>query len=170
MEPAFYIQRLESNRTVVEHLLVVTEPEQAPWKPAPDKWSLLEVVNHLYDEERDDFRKRLSLLLQSPDLEWPRIDPPQWAIDRKYNERDLAESVRNFLNERDNSLVWLQTLKNPDWEATYHHPQGFVIRAGDLLAAWVGHDLLHIRQLARLHWDYLRKSASPFTPDYAGEW
>jgi len=38
--------------------------ELAIWKPAPDKWSILEVVNHLYDEEREDFRQRLELVLK----------------------------------------------------------------------------------------------------------
>jgi hypothetical protein len=32
--------------------------EQARWKPEADSWSILEVVNHLYDEEREDFRTR----------------------------------------------------------------------------------------------------------------
>ena len=37
--------------------------EQARWKPDPDSWSLLEVINHLYDEERQDFRVRLEIIL-----------------------------------------------------------------------------------------------------------
>ena len=27
--------------------------EQARWKPDAESWSILEVVNHLYDEERE---------------------------------------------------------------------------------------------------------------------
>jgi len=30
--------------------------EQASWRPDSDSWSVLEVINHLYDEEREDFR------------------------------------------------------------------------------------------------------------------
>jgi len=45
--------------------------ELAVWKPAPGKWSILEVVNHLYDEEREDFRQRLELVLKDPALAWP---------------------------------------------------------------------------------------------------
>jgi hypothetical protein len=32
----------------------VTEA-QARWKPAPEEWSILEVINYLCDEEREDF-------------------------------------------------------------------------------------------------------------------
>ena len=42
--------------------------------------------------------------------------------------------------------------------------------AGDLLASWLAHDLLHVRQLARLHWQYLTAAAKPFQTDYAGPW
>ena len=56
--------------------------EQARWKPSLDKWSILEVVNHLYDEEREDFRQRLSLVLADPMQPWPPIDPRTWVTSR----------------------------------------------------------------------------------------
>jgi hypothetical protein len=40
--------------------------------------------------------------------------------------------------------------------------------AGDLLASWVAHDLLHVRQIARLRYEYVRKLAAPYGVDYAG--
>ena len=48
---------------------------QAMWKPAEDEWSILEVVNHLAEEETDDFRVRLGQLLEDPRKAWPPIDP-----------------------------------------------------------------------------------------------
>lgn len=41
--------------------------------------------------------------------------------------------------------------------------------AGDLLAAWVAHDLLHVRQLAKIHWACVRHRAEPYDVAYAGD-
>ena len=165
----YYIERFSNNAGVFEHLASGVAVEQAKWKPSPEKWSLLEVVNHLYDEERDDFRARLDSLLHHPERKWPPIAPTEWALERKYNERELGESLERFLEERRKSLAWLKELKEPRLENEYEHPQG-IISAGDLLASWLAHDFLHIRQLARLHWQYLNTLCPPFKTAYAGEW
>ena len=93
MNLQFYIDRLSQSPAVISSLVQGVTPEQARWKPSPDRWSILEVINHLEDEERDDFRTRLDYLLHRPGQPLPPIDPPRWAVERKYNERDLAESV-----------------------------------------------------------------------------
>lgn len=143
--------------------------DQARWRPDPDSWSILEVVNHLLDEEREDFRVLLDLALHRPDEQRPRIDPGAWVTERGYNERDLGESLRGFLAAREESLVWLKDLSSPDWDAVYRAPWG-PIRAGDVFAAWVAHDLLHMRQLVELHWAYTMRQLQPYKVDYAGEW
>lgn len=74
-----------------------------------------------------------------------------------------------FLEERQASLKWLNSLTSANWEASYQAPWG-PIRAGDLLAAWVGHDLLHMRQMVELHRAYILKLAEPYQMDYAGAW
>jgi hypothetical protein len=140
---------------------------QAKWKPAPDKWSVLEVINHLYDEERDDFRMRLDLILYHPGKDWPPIDPPNWAIERKYNQRKLNESLNNFVAEREESVNWLKNLKHPDWTRIYSHPKIGDIRGGDMLAAWLAHDYLHLRQIVNLHLEYHDRVVHPFSTKYA---
>jgi DinB superfamily len=169
MNLIYYIDRLSNNAGVFENLARGVSDEQSRWKPMPEKWSILEVVNHLYDEERDDFRFRLDSLLHHPEKPWPPIDPPGWAVERKYNEREFNESLQRFLEERRKSIAWLKDLKDPHLENKYEHPQG-VISAGDLLASWLAHDFLHIRQMARLHWEYLNSICPPFKTAYAGEW
>ena len=169
MNLIYSIERLSANAGVFESLARGVGCEQARWRPAPEKWSMLEVINHLDDEERDDFRFRLDSVLHHPERLWPPIDPPGWATARKYNERELNESLERFLGERRKSIEWLKGLREPRLENKYQHPLG-VISAGDLLASWVAHDYLHVRQLARLHWQYLNSISPPFKTDYAGDW
>jgi len=163
------IERLAANAGIFKGLTKDINTELAIWKPAPDKWSILEVVNHLYDEEREDFRQRLELVLKDPALVWPPIAPQEWVTTRAYGERDLDESLDNFLSERRKSLAWLRSLRSPNLESRHEREAGS-LRAGDLLASWLAHDFLHIRQITRLHWQYLTATANPFETEYAGPW
>jgi len=162
--------RLSANADVFAALVVGVGDEQARWKPEPAQWSILEVVNHLADEEVDDFRTRLDLTLHRPKAEWPRIDPQKWAVERRYNERDLAESLARFLARRADNVTWLAGLQAPNWEQAHQHPRFGPIRAGDLMISWVAHDHIHIRQINRLHREYLVASLPGNSPEYAGKW
>ncbi len=166
----FVRDRLDANAGVFRNLLAGVSREQAVWKPEPEKWSLLEVVNHLADEERDDFRRRIDLTLHRPGEPWPPIDPPRWAVERRYNQRDLADSLEDFLAERTRSLEWLRRLGAVDMDVGYDHPTLGRLAVGDLLGAWVGHDLIHIRQMTRLHYQYAARRAAPSSLAYAGPW
>ncbi len=169
MDLGYFIDRFAKNRDVFRALLAGVNAEQAKWKPAPDKWSMIEVVNHLYDEEREDFRQRLMLVLDDPQTPFPAIDPRGWVTSRNYLSRDLEESLQNFLNERDSSLAWLATLSAPKWDNT-NQGANRLLAAGDLLASWLAHDFLHIRQLTRLHWQFVGSISEPYQTTYGGPW
>lgn len=143
--------------------------EQARWKPGPDDWSILEVIHHLYDEEIEDFRAHLDHILHHADQPWPRIDPGGWVKERRYNEQDPAAVLTRFLAARQESLAWLAGLEAPDWNAAFAMPWGS-LTAGDMLASWVAHDLLHLRQLVELDYAWMQHTAAPFSVEYAGEW
>ena len=137
MNPEETVRMLEANAGKVAAFFKDVSDRQARWKPAPEKWSMLEVLGHLIDEERDDFPKRLRLLLENPETEWPPIDPEGWARERDYNTRELATSIGTFLAERADSIKWFKGLKDPEWRDAYPHPKLGEIRAGDLLASWL---------------------------------
>lgn len=170
MDSQLFVRRMEAHAGAFEGLFRDVGEEEALWKPDPGVWSLLEIANHLYDEEREDFRRRLDLTLHHPEDPWPGIDPESWVLERNYAGRDFRESVTNFLNERDRSLEWLRGLRAPAWENVHRHPVLGELRAGDLMASWLSHDLLHIRQIARLHFLYLEEQTRPFSSRYAGRW
>lgn len=169
MEPTFYLDALTRHAQAIEQMATGIHPEQARWKPHPTDWSLLEVICHLADEEREDFRARVRWALDGGVAPWQPIDPQGWVTSRGYNQRELPAVLADFLAERQTSLAWLRGLDAPDWTQEYPAPWGS-IRAGDFLAAWLAHDLLHLRQLTELHYAWAAAQSAPFSLQYAGEW
>lgn len=163
------IALLTHHAEVIKALASGVSDEQARWKPTPESWSILEVVNHLYDEEREDFRTRFKHLLDPSLGTAPGIDPQGWVTARRYNERDLAPSLETWVKEREASLDWLRGLTDPNLDLFIEGNWGR-LSAGDMLAAWVAHDLLHIRQLNELHYFYWQQAAQPYQVGYAGDW
>ncbi len=170
MNLSYYLDCLTHQAEAIARLIESADATQARWKPSPEAWSILEVINHLYDEEIEDFRIRLQITLRDPEEAWPANDPQRKVTERNYNERDLGISLENFLHERTNSLEWLRLLDSPNWSHKHIVAELGSLHAGDLLASWVAHDLLHVRQLAELLFMYQHQVAQPFSVDYAGEW
>jgi hypothetical protein len=162
-------RELAQGAETIQGLVAGVSAAEARVRPAPDAWSMLEVVAHLLDEEREDFRPRLDVVLHRPDESWPRIDPPGWVTARGYNERELGATVSEFLTERERSVAWLAGLTAPEWSRTYQASFG-PITAGDLAASWAAHDLLHTRQLLELRRARLLALVAPHRTEYAGDW
>jgi len=162
-------QELAHSAEMIRALTAGITQAEARFKPNPESWSVLEVLCHLYDIEREDFRQHLDSILHRPTEEWTPIDPASWVTTRGYNERNLAETLDSFLAERDKSLTWLKSLSTPNWEAE-HIDQFGSIKAGEMFASWVAHDNLHIRQLVELRRGRIVSLAEPFDVGYAGEW
>jgi hypothetical protein len=170
MDVHYCLHELSVNATAIQYLVADMDTVQARWKPGPADWSVLEVINHLADEEREDFRARIRHVLSGSDELAPPINPQGWVIERAYNQRDLGASVADYLQERQRSLEWLRGLVNVSWEMTVPHSPRPGFRLGDLLVSWAAHDILHQRQLVELKWAYGVKSFEPYSPDYAGDW
>ena len=144
-------------------------PRPLRWRPQPGKWSALEILVHLLDEEREDFRPRLLSTLEDPTAPWPSIDPEAWVTERDYQSRDREEVLRAFREERARSVQVLAGLRAAPWDHAYAHPTG-EIRAGDLLRSWLSHDALHLRQLAQRSYQRIGATCAPYLADYAGPW
>jgi hypothetical protein len=164
------INKLEANASTFKSLLENISDEQTHWKPSPEKWSLLEIVNHLYDEEREDFRRRIKNIFEDPEKVWTPIAPAEWVTKREYFKRDMKTSLTNFLEERKKSIEWLKNLNSPNWKAIHIHPKLGEMSAEMLLANWLAHDYLHIRQMTFMHWSYLFHLSPSINLDYAGNW
>ena len=163
------ISQLERNRTVFETLLKGVKEDQFLWRPHPEKWCLLEIVCHLFDEECDDFRARIKHALEKPSQEMTSINPEDWVVDRDYASKDYKERLEAFLSERDTSIIWLKSLNNVNWEQAIRHPEFGDMSARLFRNNWLAHDYLHIRQIIRYQYFYLKEN-SGVSLQYAGNW
>ena len=162
-------KELERNKDVFSKLLSGLPKAQYLWKANPEKWCLLEICCHLYDEEREDFRTRTKYVLETPDLPLPTFDPVKWVTDRAYIQQNFDMVLDNFLKEREKSVEWLRSLTNPKWENAFNHPKFEKMTAELFLTNWLAHDYLHMRQILNLKFDYLDQlTKEPLT--YAGNW
>jgi uncharacterized damage-inducible protein DinB len=169
MEFQTLYQELVNSTEMIVALLADISQDEAQIKPNSESWSILEVVCHLYDEEREDFREHLDFILHRQNEEYHVIDPQSWVTERKYSEQDFAEMQENFFAERKQSLEWLRGLSNPNWETTYTSQYGSV-SAGEVFACWIAHDNLHIRQLVELRRSRVERITKPYDIQYAGDW
>ena len=147
--------------------------EDVRWKPEDGAWSIVEIVRHLEDEEAEDFSVRVRMTLEDPSQPWPSIDPEAAAIERAYNEADLSDSLRQFVELRQNSLQWLEPrLAEIAAKAhqAYVHPKFGPTMLGEVFSAWVAHDQLHLRQITKRLFQLTERDAGSFSTGYAGTW
>jgi hypothetical protein len=114
------------------------------------RWSPLEILAHLEEEERRDFRVRARLAAEGRTFDPGAhgIDPEGWVTAHDYNARDPIDVVEAFALERAVSVAWLETLDLAAVERTVEIPRLGAFRCGDFVAAWRVHDLLTAKQLS----------------------
>lgn len=169
MEHVRVIHELKRNRDVFQGLLAGLSREEYLWKPEPGKWCILEILCHLIDEEREDFRSRTRHILESRSGSFLPIDPVGWVVERKYISQDYDHKKEEFLSERLKSVEWLESLLAPGWQNSYKHPKFGAMTAEMFLYNWLAHDYIHIRQILKLKYSYFEQlTDEPLT--YAGNW
>jgi hypothetical protein len=63
MNPTFLKKEFTDNPLRITALVEGLTLDQARYKPNPDSWSVLEVINHMADVEIQDFRSHLDFIL-----------------------------------------------------------------------------------------------------------
>jgi len=169
MEFETLYQELQYSTEMIRSLLYGISQVEAQIRPAPEAWSMLEVVCHLYDLEREDFREHLDFILHRQDEEYHDIDPQAWVTERRYNGQDFQAMQGKFFAERRKSFQWLKGLSGANWDITYTSQYGS-LTAGEMFSCWIAHDNLHIRQLVELRRARIERIAWPYPIEYAGDW
>ena len=115
-------------------------------RPAPEKWSVSEIVAHLADAEIvGGFRMRL--ILGSPGVEIAAYDQDAWNTSGHYGARDPRKSVEQFRVVRDGNLVLLKSLTPEQWRHDGLHSERGRESIELMARMLAGHDVNHLRQI-----------------------
>lgn len=148
---------------------IVADLAPARWRarPASDEWGPVEIVCHLRDEEAEDFGARVRVILEGGTRFTP-VDPEGWATARRYRDADPLAALAAFRGHRAANVAMLAEAAPARFAASGESPSGLRLSGLDLLAAWVTHDGLHLRQLAGALTREWANRWAPLRADYAG--
>ncbi len=115
-------------------------------KPAPDKWSMLEILCHLRDVEFL-FAERYGKIASHDRPQLRMIDNDELAATLRYNQDDPATVLREFRGLRAECVGLLSALAQQGWERVGLHPKRgeFSIAANAVMH--VVHDANHLDRL-----------------------
>jgi hypothetical protein len=120
------------------------------YKPAPDKWCILEILAHLADAEVIN-AYRLRQMLADKDPVIAPIDQDAWAKHLGYLESSVPELVALYGLNRHATLQLLRRTKPQDLEKSAHHPElKKPLTVADIVERIVAHGPNHLAQIERL--------------------
>ena len=115
-------------------------------RPAPEKWSISEIVAHLADAEIV-IAYRLRLVLGSPGATVFGYDQDSWAASGHYGERDPQKSVEQFRVVREANLLLLKSLEPGQWKHFGMHSERGQESIDYMVRMHAGHDINHMQQI-----------------------
>jgi hypothetical protein len=142
------LELLEATPAVLRGLISEISEDDARWKPAPDRFSIAEVLAHLSHSEGHCYGARVDRFLaeQMPEFE---PDDAQMHLDL-YSNADAEKEIGHFEDQRKTNVELLRGLPAAAGDRKALHREAGEITLSQMLHEWALHDLGHIRQVAEL--------------------
>lgn len=139
---------LEATPAILRGLMSEITDDDARWKPAPDRFSIAEVLAHLSHSEGHCYRARIDRFLAE---ELPEFEPDdaQMHLDL-YRNADPEKAFGDFEDQRESNIELLRGLATETGSRKAMHRAAGEITLAQMLHEWALHDLGHIRQVAEL--------------------
>ena len=119
------------------------------WKPAPEKWSIHEIIIHLADSEVNSYL-RCRRFIAEPGGGVYAYDENKWEKHLNYHEQDTDDALALFDLLRKTSFELIKKVPDETWEtATIMHSENGLMRFTDWLKVYEEHIPVHIRQMER---------------------
>lgn len=120
------------------------------YKPAPDKWSILEILGHLADIEIVyAYRLRQMLADEKPVI--APMDQNAWAKNLAYMDTPAPELVALYALNRHHNLRLLRRLKPEDLAKSAFHPESKRdVTVATIIEMMSGHGPNHLQQIEKL--------------------
>lgn len=109
----------------------------------PERFSFRFAMAHLADWE-PIFLQRIQAGVDNPGSEVKGYNETQRAIDQKYENWDVKESLRIFAEARMETIRYLKALSAEQWQTTVVHNEKGALTAYDQANMLLGHDIYHL--------------------------
>jgi len=120
------------------------------YKPAPNKWSILEILGHLADVEIVYAHRFRQMLADKKPVIAP-MDVDDWATNLGYTKESSAELVAAYGLNRHRTLQLLRRLKPGDLEKSAFHPEyQRAVTVAEYVEKIATHGANHLAQIERL--------------------
>jgi hypothetical protein len=144
------LDQMAATPDIFRALLTGISDKQVYWKPAPDRYSIAELLEHLSHVEAHCFRIRFDEILAADNPEVEPYDQNEYYAQGAYSNRDAEESLFHWEEQREDNLEFLHGLDAKLLSRTARHTVLGQFTLANLLNEWALHDLGHVRQLAEL--------------------
>jgi len=130
--------------------LIESQPEtHLRARPAPGKWSVVEIIAHLAEDELvASWRYRQ--MLEHSGCALPGFDQEKWAAYGRYEEWTSREALDLFRLLRNVNLRMLHALTSEQWTNFGEHAERGRVTVRSLAVHMAGHDLNHLDQIRSL--------------------
>jgi DinB family protein len=118
-------------------------------RPAPEKWSVGEILAHLADAEIV-IGYRIRLILGSPGIPIVAYDQDSWAGSGHYDKRDPRKSLEQFRALREANLALLKSLTPEQWQHYGMHSERGQESVEQIARMCAGHDVNHLQQIEKI--------------------
>ena len=118
-------------------------------RPAPEKWSVAEILAHLADVEIV-VGWRMRSILGSPGTPIQAFDQDAWVTAGHYEKRDPRKAVALHRVAREANLDLLKSLTADQWKHFGMHSERGQESIEHIVRMIAGHDLNHMQQIERI--------------------
>ncbi|MCP5022508.1 MAG: DinB family protein [bacterium] len=148
---------------VLHSLLGGMSPVWIEARETQDSWNAHEIVGHLIHGERTDWIPRLKQILDSGD-ERPFEEFDRFVQLKASKQQSTELLLAEFSSLRSSNLTILEGLElTPEASSLPgQHPEFGAVTLGQLLSAWVVHDLGHLAQISRAMAARYRNAVGPW--------
>lgn len=115
-------------------------------RPAPDKWSVTEILAHLADAEIVG-SWRIRVILGAPGTLIQAYDQDVWASAGQYAKSDPRKSLELFSALRQANLALYKSLTPEQWKRHGLHAERGEETITHILRMFAGHDVNHLKQI-----------------------
>ena len=115
-------------------------------RPAPNKWSIQEIVAHLADDELV-VAYRIRLILSEPGIAIQAFDQDAWSRIGRYAHIDAQVSLALFRSLRAANIALWHSLTPEEWDRAGIHAERGHESIRDIAAYYTGQDMNHFAQI-----------------------